>query len=138
MPSKKPFTFWLTNFDRVPYIRVYTHGACDVNGQPGALASSTVYFGYNDRHNSYDLDVPGPQTNNRAALHAVVRALEIVVANRSQGYYCHKRVAVFTNSDYPGQVWKRGWKRRLETVPNYDLVRRVLQFKKDFLEVSGN
>jgi ribonuclease HI len=137
MPFWKPFKFWLTNFDRVPFIKVYTHGACDMNGQSGALASSTVYFGYNDRHNWYGIDVPGGQTSQRAALYAVIKALEIIVANRDRNYYCHKRVAVFTNSDYPEQVWNRGWKRSLDTGANYDLVRRLLEFKKYFMEVCG-
>jgi ribonuclease HI len=138
MPSRKPFKFWLGSFDRLPHIKVYTHGACDMNGQPGALASATVYFGYNDRHNSFSLSVPGRQTSQRAALYAVIDALEMVLDNRDRTNYRHQRVAVFTNSDYPAQVWSRGWKRSSEAVANDDLVRRLLEFKEDFLEVCGN
>jgi ribonuclease HI len=130
-----PFTFWLTNFDRVPYIKVYTHGACDRNGQPGAVASAAVYFGYNGCHNWYSLDVPGRQTNRRADLAAVIHALEIVVANRDKSNNSHQRVAVFTNSNYPKQVWDRGLEKRTETTPNNDLARLLLGFNKHFLEV---
>jgi ribonuclease HI len=129
--------FWVNKFDHKPFIKVYTHGACDVNGQRGALASATVYFGYNNPHNCDGLDVPGGQTNQRAALHAVVHALQVVVDNRDEDNPDHQRVAVLTNSDYPRQVWSRGWKWNRRTVANEDLVRDLLEFQDDFREVCN-
>jgi ribonuclease HI len=131
------FKFWLTHFDDAQlYIKVYTHGACDMNGQPGAIASCAIDFGRNNVFNTYGHDVPGRQTNQRASLYAVLHALEMVEYARNKGYAGPQRVAVFTNSDYPGQVWNRGWKWYKGSVPNEDLVRRLLEFKDKSVEVG--
>ncbi|TFK46597.1 ribonuclease H-like protein [Heliocybe sulcata] len=54
---------------------VYTDGACRSNGQVGALAGIGVWWGYNDPRNLSER-CPGDQTNNRAELIAIARALE--------------------------------------------------------------
>ena len=58
-------------------IHVYTDGACSNNGKPDAKAGFGVYFGENDNRNLSET-FTGPQTNNRAELLAIIRALTIL------------------------------------------------------------
>ncbi|KAI9511942.1 ribonuclease H-like domain-containing protein [Russula earlei] len=54
---------------------VYTDGACSGNGQSGSVAGIGVWWGSNDTRNLSER-CPGRQTNNRAELIAIIRALE--------------------------------------------------------------
>ncbi|KAG0707608.1 ribonuclease H-like domain-containing protein [Suillus ampliporus] len=57
------------------YDVVYTDGSCKGNGQFGSVAGVGVWWGWNDSRNIAER-CPGDQTNNRAELIAIVRALE--------------------------------------------------------------
>ncbi|KAG1886047.1 ribonuclease H-like domain-containing protein [Suillus subluteus] len=57
------------------YDVVYSDGACKGNGQVGSVAGVGVWWGWNDSRNIAER-CPGDQTNNRAELIAIVRALE--------------------------------------------------------------
>lgn len=57
------------------YDVVYSDGACKGNGQFGSVAGVGVWWGWNDPRNIAER-CPGDQTNNRAELIAIVRALE--------------------------------------------------------------
>lgn len=57
-------------------VKVYTDGSCLNNGSHRARAGIGVYFGPSDTRNLSE-SVPGRQTNQRAELHAAIRALEI-------------------------------------------------------------
>ncbi|TFL03368.1 ribonuclease H-like domain-containing protein, partial [Pterulicium gracile] len=61
---------------------VYCDGACPNNGNPGAIAGVGVWWGGGDSRNLSER-CPGPQTNNRAELIAIIRVLEIAPAARS-------------------------------------------------------
>ncbi|KAH9992197.1 ribonuclease H-like domain-containing protein [Russula compacta] len=54
---------------------VYTDGSCLGNGQSGCAAGIGVWWGPNDTRNLSER-CPGRQTNNRAELIAIIRALE--------------------------------------------------------------
>lgn len=54
---------------------VYTDGACAGNGQHGSVAGIGVWWGVDDSRNLSER-CPGRQTNNRAELIAIIRALE--------------------------------------------------------------
>ncbi|KZT40281.1 RnaseH-domain-containing protein [Sistotremastrum suecicum HHB10207 ss-3] len=54
---------------------VYTDGACQGNGGPKARGGIGVWYGNNDPRNISER-LPGEQTNNRAELIALIRALE--------------------------------------------------------------
>ncbi len=58
-------------------INVYTDGACSNNGRPDARAGFGIWFGDNDERNVSE-SFTGPQTNNRAELLAIIRALTIL------------------------------------------------------------
>lgn len=61
--------------DEPGYDVVYSDGACKGNGQVGSVAGVGVWWGWNDSRNIAER-CPGDQTNNRAELIAIVRALE--------------------------------------------------------------
>lgn len=54
---------------------VHTDGACQRNGKKDAKAGSGIYFGEDDTRNR-GFPVPGKQTNQRAEVWAVCKALE--------------------------------------------------------------
>ncbi|KAI9454389.1 hypothetical protein BJY52DRAFT_1225114 [Lactarius psammicola] len=55
---------------------VYTDGACSGNGQPRPVAGIGVWWGPSDPRNLSERCPGSPQTNNRAELIAIIRALE--------------------------------------------------------------
>ncbi|KAL8799152.1 MAG: hypothetical protein Q9200_007611 [Gallowayella weberi] len=108
-------------------LRIHTDGSALGNGQAGAFAGIGVYFGPGDKRNLSET-LPGPrQTNQRAELTAILRALEMVPKNRD--------VSIITDSKYAIDcvtVWhvnwrKNGWKTATgKAVENKDLVENIL------------
>ncbi|CZT07462.1 related to ribonuclease H1 [Rhynchosporium agropyri] len=107
-------------------LRIYTDGSALGNGRTGAVAGVGVFFGVNDKRNvseSLDGDV---QTNNRAELTGVLRALQIAPKERS--------VEIITDSNYSINcvtVWYDSWVRRnwiksdKKAVENQDLIKGI-------------
>ncbi|KAI9093443.1 ribonuclease H1-like protein, partial [Phlyctochytrium arcticum] len=91
----------------LPSLEVYTDGSCRGNGSSRAVAGLGVYYGPSHPHNLSER-LPGPvQTNNRAELLAVIRAIE--TAPRTQ------HLVVWSDSQYMRQgieTWMEGWKRK--------------------------
>lgn len=90
---------------------IYTDGACCSNGKNGAKAGIGVYWGPNHPLNVSER-LPGRQTNNRAEIHAAVRALNQAKEN---GF---NDVIIYTDSNFLIKgvtkwihTWKKnGWK----------------------------
>lgn len=57
---------------------VYTDGACSRNGQPDACGGVGVFFGHNHHHNISERLRGQIQTNQRAELMAVLRAVQVI------------------------------------------------------------
>jgi len=106
--QKRPLTADVV--DESKWSVVYTDGACQGNGRAGAVAGVGVWWGDNDARNLYER-CPGDQTNNRAELIAIIRALETAQLT-------NKHLLIKTDSSYSIQCirdwipnWrKRGWK----------------------------
>ncbi|KAL8957516.1 MAG: hypothetical protein Q9193_005232 [Seirophora villosa] len=108
-------------------LRIHTDGSALNNGGAEAFAGVGVYFGPGDKRNISET-LPGPrQTNQRAELTAILRALEIVPKNLN--------VSIITDSKYgidSVTVWyinwrKNGWKTSAgKAVENRDLVENIL------------
>lgn len=96
-------------------MRVFTDGACSANGRPGAKAGFAVWFpDHTDLSCSQRIPEGQPQTNQRAELSAIHRAVELM----DTGGYHDEDIVVYTDSKYsidclttwlPGWV-SRGWK----------------------------
>ncbi|ERT00041.1 ribonuclease HI [Sporothrix schenckii 1099-18] len=108
---------------------IYTDGSSLGNGKNGASAGVGVFFGPGDKRNISER-LKGPmQTNQRAELTAILRALQLVPVTQP--------VRIFSDSTYSincVSVWYKswasnGWKTRGgDPVMNQDLIKAVRTF----------
>lgn len=108
-------------------IEIFTDGSSRGNGKTGAVAGFGVYFGPEDSRNIAGRLAGPRQTNQRAELTAIIRALESVDSA--------SKVVIKTDSQYSidcftkwHQAWVRnGWKNsQQKDVENKDLIQRGL------------
>lgn len=93
-------------------LHVYTDGACSNNGTTGvARAAIGVYWGPNNPMNISER-LPGRQTNNRAEIHAAVRACEQVhsLGCRNVTIYTDSAFLINSITKWMDGWIKRGWK----------------------------
>jgi ribonuclease HI len=89
---------------------VWTDGACENNGKPSARAGVGVYLGEGDPRNVSE-PLEGEQTNNRAELTAVIRALEIIGRDTSAIVYTDSQYVVNGLSSWIAGWKKKGWRK---------------------------
>jgi ribonuclease HI len=78
-------------------MRVFTDGACSHNGRPGAKAGYAVWFpDAKDLSESARVPATEAQTNQRAELSAIHRAIVILDANGYHG----EDIKIYTDSEY--------------------------------------
>lgn len=97
----------LPETEPLKHVEVYTDGACSNNGQRGSTAGIGVYWGPNDIRNVSE-PLSGRPTNNRAEIHAVIRAVND--AKR----YGYKSITIKTDSQFlidSMTKWIKGWKK---------------------------
>ncbi|KAJ5272815.1 Ribosomal protein L9/RNase H1 N-terminal [Penicillium angulare] len=108
-------------------LRIYTDGSSLRNGTPLASAGVGVYFGPGDPRNVSEPLKGSRQTNQRAELTAILRAIDIAPR--------HRDVTIFTDSRYSIDcvtVWFKNWRRNnwmtkdKKPVENRDLVESIL------------
>ncbi|KAH6670016.1 putative ribonuclease H [Halenospora varia] len=104
-------------------LKVWTDGSSRGNGRKGALAGVGVWFGAGDGRNVSEPLVGPQQTNQRAELTAIQRALE--------GVDIKQNLEIITDSNYAincSTVWYKNWERNdwrtsdNKAVTNKDLV----------------
>jgi len=108
-------------------MRVFTDGACSHNGRPGAKAGYAVWFpDAKALSESVRLAATDPQTNQRAELAAIHRAVVILDAN---GYHGDD-IKLYTDSEYSINCltkWISGWiSRGWKTAAGGDVLHRDL------------
>ncbi|MCJ1430622.1 hypothetical protein MMC29_008540 [Sticta canariensis] len=108
-------------------LRIHTDGSSLGNGTADAFAGVGVYFGPGDERNISET-LPGPrQTNQRAELTAILRALQIVPRNRDVSIVSDSRYAIDCVTVWHVNWRKNGWKTSAgKAVENKDLVESVL------------
>ncbi|OJD20048.1 hypothetical protein AJ78_00064 [Emergomyces pasteurianus Ep9510] len=109
-------------------LKIYTDGSSLRNGTTGAKAGVGVYFGPGDESRNVSEPLKGSrQTNQRAELTAIIRALDIAPR--------HRDVTIFTDSKYAINcvtVWFVNWQRNKwmtaqdKPVENKDLIQSIL------------
>ena len=130
-------------------MRVFTDGSCTSNGRPGAKAGFAVWFPDHPEMSCAERIPEGQsQTNQRAELSAIQRAVEIL---ETQGY-CDQDIEIYTDSKYsidcltnwlPGWI-ARGWKTADgKVVLHQDLIKdasaRLSKFKSyRFIHVKAH
>lgn len=111
-----------------PVLKIYTDGSSLSNGRAGANAGVGVWFGDRDARNISE-PLAGPrQTNQRAELTAILRAINVSPT--------HRDVLIFTDSQYSIKcvtVWHHAWIRNNwnttlgRPVENRDLVEQIIE-----------
>ena len=124
-------------------VHVYTDGACKGNQfKKGAIAGVGVWFGKNDDRNVSERLAGAIQTNNRAELTALIRAIEIhfQVQNEISKRIKFSPLVLHTDSQYCKngiESWiinwkKNGWKTASKKpVKNKDLWMRLDELRND-------
>ncbi|KAG5791282.1 hypothetical protein H9Q69_009676 [Fusarium xylarioides] len=108
-------------------LKIWTDGSSLANGQAGSCAGLGVYFGPNDERNLAER-LPGePQTNQRAELMAILRALEIAPSTQDVEIVSDSQYSIKCVTQW-GLGWEQnGWRNAAGgEVKNQDLVRGVL------------
>lgn len=109
-------------------LKIYTDGSTMGNGREEAIGGVGVWFGSNDVRNISEPLTGTRQTNQRAELSAIKRALEIAPR--------HREVLIFSDSQYAINcvtLWHHNWSRNnwLTTlgkkVENQDLIEEILE-----------
>lgn len=108
-------------------MRVFTDGACSHNGRPGAKAGYAVWFpDAKDLSESARVPESEAQTNQRAELSAIHRAVVILDANGYHG----EDIKIYTDSEYSINCltkWISGWiSRGWKTAAGGDVLHRDL------------
>jgi len=113
----------------------FTDGACEFNGSSNARAGIGVLWNNNEYKNLTE-KLPGEiQTNNRAEIYAIIRALETCQDNE-------KILDIMTDSEYivnAHNLWmekwvKNNWMRGSEPIKNRDLFERM----EELIKLRGN
>ena len=120
-------------------INVYTDGACSNNGKPDARAGFGIWFGEDDIRNTSE-SFTGPQTNNRAELLAIIKALTILRDDIEKG----QKVMIFSDSSYSirccttygEKMCKKGWQNKGKDIPNRELVEVAYNFVKKYPNID--
>ncbi|GAB7365429.1 hypothetical protein MBLNU230_g6506t1 [Neophaeotheca triangularis] len=108
-------------------VKIYTDGSSLGNGTAGAVAGVGVYFGAGDKRNVSEA-LPGTrQTNQRAELTAILRALELAPRDR--------KALIISDSNYAINcvtVWFQKWRSNNwqnssgKPVENKELIQQIL------------
>lgn len=131
------------------YVTIYTDGSCISNGKHGARAGIGVYFGDGDeRHVFYFLDTERSawttanaadrniaerlkgevQTNQRAELTAVLRALEQVADSQSVIIHTDSKYTIDCLTDWYKGWQQKGWRSSTgEAVKNQDIIKPIIK-----------
>jgi ribonuclease HI len=108
-------------------MRVFTDGACTHNGRPNAAAGYAVWFpDHRELSEAARIQPPQPQTNQRAELTAISRAVTIL---DEKGFH-DTDLVIYTDSEYCVNCltkWIPGWvARKWKTSAGGDVLHRDL------------
>ncbi|KAF7525787.1 hypothetical protein G7054_g10962 [Neopestalotiopsis clavispora] len=136
-PAKKSKTSKTTKPIEDGVLHIYTDGSSRGNGRIGAAAGVGVFFGANDPRNISERLRGEPQTNQRAELTAILRALQKVSVDQDVQIHTDSKYSLNCITEwYRGWVAK-GWKTQGgEDVKNKDLV-QAIRAKIDDRDASG-
>ena len=120
-------------------INIYTDGACSNNGKPDARAGFGIWFGEKDERNTSE-SFTGPQTNNRAELLAIIKALTILRDEIEQRQpiiiYRDSSYSIICCTTYGEKESKKGWETKGKDIPNRQLVEVAYNFVKKYNNIK--
>ncbi|KAM0713610.1 hypothetical protein Q7P37_010572 [Cladosporium fusiforme] len=113
-------------------VKIYTDGSSLGNGQVGAVGGVGVYFGPGDGRNLSEGLTGSRQTNQRAELTAIQRALELAPRDR--------KIVIYSDSNYAINcvtIWFQKWRTNNwhnsagKAVENKDLVVKIIEMLEE-------
>ncbi|KAH0612202.1 uncharacterized protein H6S33_010254 [Morchella sextelata] len=119
-------------------LRIYTDGSALGNGRDTAMAGVGVWFGDRDARNISEPLIGPRQTNQRAELTAILRAINVAPL--------HREVLIYTDSKYAINcvtVWHINWIKNNwitsvgRPVENQDLIEKILEKVKERVEYGS-
>lgn len=108
-------------------LNVYTDGSSRANGRIGARAGLGVFFGHGDPRNLSERLQGEPQTNQRAELMAIQRALEVVPLERDVQILTDSRYSIDCVTQWAERWEKNGWKTTTGDVKHKDIIAAVTE-----------
>lgn len=119
-------------------LRVYTDGSSLANGRAGSRAGVGVFFGHGDPRNISERLVGEPQTNQRAELMAMLRALESAPKAQPVQIYSDSQYSINCVTQWAVSWKKKGWVTATgEQVKNQDIIRGVLDKMEERTRAGG-
>ncbi|CAG8976565.1 hypothetical protein HYALB_00010207 [Hymenoscyphus albidus] len=116
---------WST-VDKKGVVKVWTDGSSRGNGKVGAVAGVGVWFGEGDERNISEPLAGTPQTNQRAELTAILRALEVSPLTQSLEIISDSNYGINCTTLWYQSWAKNDWKTSTGTpVMNKDLVMKI-------------
>ncbi|KAI5367895.1 Putative ribosomal protein L9/RNase H1 [Septoria linicola] len=113
-------------------IRIYTDGSSLSNGKTNAWGGVGVYFGPQDRRNISEPLNGTKQTNQRAELTAIVRALEVAPKDRKIVIVSDSRYSIDCVTNWFHNWQRNGWvNSSKKPVENRDLVQKILDMLEE-------
>ncbi|KAF2969861.1 hypothetical protein GQX73_g3677 [Xylaria multiplex] len=107
-------------------VRIFTDGSCLSNGRAGAAAGVGVYFGEGDERNVSERLEGDVQSNQRAELTAVRRALELTIHDPKIRIFTDSRYAIDCSSTWYNSWEKSGWKTATgKDVLHQDIIKSI-------------
>ncbi|KAG9693288.1 hypothetical protein KCU95_g9755, partial [Aureobasidium melanogenum] len=125
---KEPTTKWqAVNLQDDKPVIIYTDGSSLGNGAHGAVAGVGVYFGPKDKRNLSEPLSGTRQTNQRAELTAIQRALEVAPRNRPVTIYTDSNYSIKCVTEWFVKWRANGWlNASKKPVENKDLIEKIL------------
>lgn len=126
-------------FKKDKNIKVFTDGACSMNGTLNAKAGIGIYFGEDDKRNVSER-IDGKQTNNTAELSAVIRVFKIleeeIKSNIVINIYTDSDYVIKCCTSYGEKCFNKGWKNKNKEIPNLELVKKAYTLYKNYDNVK--
>ncbi|PHH72983.1 hypothetical protein CDD82_5718 [Ophiocordyceps australis] len=120
-------------------LRIWTDGSSLMNGKSGARAGVGVFFGDHDARNLAEPLQGLPQTNQRAELMAVKRALEIAPTKQTVEIWTDSKYAIGCMTQWSYEWEKKGWKTSNNgDVKNLDILRPSLDLVRQRSRAGAN
>ncbi|KAF2857141.1 hypothetical protein K470DRAFT_198643, partial [Piedraia hortae CBS 480.64] len=118
-------------------VRIYTDGASLANGRAGAVAGVGVYFGPSDKRNISE-GLAGPkQTNQRAELTAISKALEFSPKDRKLVILSDSMYSIKCVTEWCFKWRQNGWIGSLgKPVENKDLIQKIISQLEERLRIN--
>lgn len=137
--EREKMTYQIARPVRDAPIRIYTDGSSLSNGKSSAWGGVGVYFGPADKRNISEPLSGTKQTNQRAELTAMVRALEVAPKDRKIIIVSDSKYSIDCVTDWFHNWQRNGWVNSAKKpVENRDLVQKILDQLNERMRLNAH